>query len=120
MLEFEVTGDWNNFIDLEKTFLEVKCKITHSSGANLKYDPGAAADITKTDAPYFCINVLRSLFSDYTVSANELKISNANGNYAKKVLLKHSFHIRKMQKTHGWYVWATLMRRILVPYQPQK
>ena len=53
MLEFEVTGDRNNFIDLQKIFLEVKCKITQSSGADLKYDAGAAADITKTDAPYW-------------------------------------------------------------------
>ena len=27
MLEFEVTGNRNNFTDLEKKFLEVKCKI---------------------------------------------------------------------------------------------
>ena len=46
-LEFEVTGDRNNFIDLQIIFLEVKCKITQSSGTDLKYDPGAAADITK-------------------------------------------------------------------------
>ena len=55
MLEFEVTGNRNNFIDLQKIFLEVKCKITQSSGADLKYDAGAAADITKTDAPTFVI-----------------------------------------------------------------
>ena len=38
MLEFEVTGDRNNFIDLQNFFLEVKCKIVQSSGADLKYD----------------------------------------------------------------------------------
>ena len=63
MLEFEVAGDRNNFIDLQNIFLEVKCKIVQLS-----------------DAPYFCNNVLHSLFSDCTVSANGLKISNANGN----------------------------------------
>ena len=76
MLEFEVAGDRNNFIDLQKLFLEIKCKIVQSSEANLKYDGTAAADVTKTDAPYFCNNVLHSLFSDCTVSANGLKISN--------------------------------------------
>ena len=53
MLEFEVTGDRNNFIDLHKIFLEVKCKIVQSSGADLKYDGEATADTAKTDAPYF-------------------------------------------------------------------
>ena len=101
MLEFEVAGDRNNFIDLQKIFLEVKCKIVQSIEASLKYDGTAAADVTKTDAPYFCNNVLHSLFSDCTVSANGLKISNANGNYAPKVLLRLSFHTTKTRKTLG-------------------
>ena len=79
MLEFEVTGDRNNFIDLQKMFLEINCKSVQSSGADLKYDGAATADTTRTDSPYFCNNVLHSLFSDCTVSANGLKISNANG-----------------------------------------
>ena len=79
MLKFEVTGDRNNFIELLKNFLEIKCKIVQSSGADRKYDGAAAADTVRIDAPYFCNNVLHSLFSDCTVSANGLKISNANG-----------------------------------------
>ena len=67
MLEFEVVGDRINFIDLQKIFLEIKCKIFHASEADLRYDAGAAADVTKTDAPYFCNNVLHSLFSECTV-----------------------------------------------------
>ena len=51
MLEFEVAGDRNDFIDLQKKFLEIKCKIVQSSEADLNYDTGAAADVTKTDAP---------------------------------------------------------------------
>ena len=100
MLEFEVAGDRNNFIDLQKIFLEVKCKIVQSSEANLKYDGTAAADVTKTDAPYFCINVLHSLFSDCTVSANGLKISNANGNYAHKSFIETDFSHNKDAKKH--------------------
>ena len=91
MLEFEVAGDRNNFIDLQNFFLEVKCKIVQSSEADSKYDATAAADITKTDSPYFCNNVLHSLFSDCTVSANGLKISNANGNYAQKIFIETEF-----------------------------
>ena len=55
MLEFEVAGDRNNFIDLQKIFLEIKCKIVQASEADLKYDAGVAADVTKTDAPFFVI-----------------------------------------------------------------
>ena len=88
MLEFEVSGDRNNFIDLQKIFLEIKCKIVQSSGADLTHDAGAPTDKAKTDAPYFCNNVLQSLFSDCTVSANGLKISNSNGNYAHKSFIE--------------------------------
>ena len=55
MLEFEVAGDRNNFIDLQTIFLEIKCKIVQASEADLKYDAGAAADVTKTDALTFVI-----------------------------------------------------------------
>ena len=99
MLEFEVAGDRNNFIDHQKIFLEIKCKIVQSSDADLKYDNTAAADLTKTDAPYFCNNVLHSLFSDCTVSANGLKISSANGNYAHKSFIETEFSHNKDAKS---------------------
>ena len=98
MLEFEVAGDRNNFIDLQKIFLVIKWKIVQASEADLKYDAGAAADVTKTDAPYYCNNVLHSLFSDCTVSANGLKISNANGNYAHKSFIETEFSHNKDAK----------------------
>ena len=50
MLEFEISGDRNNFIDLQKIFLEIKCKIVQSSGADLKHDAGTPTDKAKTDA----------------------------------------------------------------------
>ena len=98
MLEFEVAGDRKNFIDLQKIFLEIKCKIVQASEADLKYDVGAAADVTKTDDLYFCNNGLHSLFSDCTVSANALKISNANGNYAHKSFNETEFSQNKDAK----------------------
>ena len=112
MLEFEVAGDRNNFIDLQKIFLEVKCKIVQSSEADLRYDAGAATDVTKTDAPYFCNNVLHSLFSDCTVSANGLKISNANGNYAHKSFIETEFSHNKDAKRPGWHVSVTPTKKI--------
>ena len=64
----------------------------------MKYDAGAAADVTQTDAPYFCNDVLHSLFSDCTVSANGLKLSNANGNYAHKSFIETEFSHNKDAK----------------------
>ena len=49
-LEFEVVGDRNNFLDLQKIFLEIKCKIKQSDGNDLRYD---ATDPTQTHS-YFC------------------------------------------------------------------
>ena len=96
MLEFEVAGDRNNFFDLQKFFfLEIKCKIVQASENDLKYDAGAASDVAKTDAPYFYNNVLHSLFSDCTVSANGLKILNANGNNAHKSSIETEFSHNK-------------------------
>ena len=61
----------------------------------MKYDATAAADFTKIDSPYFCNNALHSLFSDCTVSANGMKISNANGNYAHKSFIEAEFSHKK-------------------------
>ena len=63
MLEFEVAGDRNNFIDLQKFFLEIKCKIIQASEADLRYDAGAVADVTKTDAPFVIIFYIHSFLT---------------------------------------------------------
>ena len=54
VLKFEVTGDRKNFIDLQKIYLEIKCQIVQSSGADLKYDGAATVDNAKTDVSYIC------------------------------------------------------------------
>ena len=75
-LEIEIVGDRNNFMDLQKIYLEVKCRIVQSNGKNLRYTAG---DANANDTLYFVNNTLRSLFADFTVSANLIKISSANG-----------------------------------------
>ena len=82
----------------KKIFHEIKWKIVQSSDADLKYDNIASADVTKTDAPYFCNNLLHSLFSDCTVSANGLK--SANGNYAHKSFIETEFSHSKDAKSN--------------------
>ena len=87
-LEFEIVGDRNNFIDLQKIYLEVKCRITQSSGNNLRYTAGNAA---ASDTPFFANNTLHSLFNDCTITANGIKISSANGLYAHKAFIETEF-----------------------------
>ena len=81
MFEFEITGDRNNFVDLHKIYLEIRCKVTQSNGADLRYDN---TEPTVSDSPFLVNNSLYSLFSDCTLSANGLKISKANKNFAHK------------------------------------
>ena len=88
MLEVEITGDRNNFVDLQKIFLEIRSKVTQANGADLNYDN---ADASVSDSPFLVNNSLYSIFSDCTLSANGLKISNANGNFAHKSFIGTEF-----------------------------
>ena len=74
MLEFEVLGGRNNFIGLQELLLEIKCKIFRNSDGDLR----TGTDAANTDAPYLSNNALHFLFSECTVSANGVKISNTN------------------------------------------
>ena len=75
-LEFEDVGDRNNFIDLQKFYLEIKCRMPHTDGTDLRYTHG---DANASDLPYFAENILHSLFASCNVSADGIKISTANG-----------------------------------------
>ena len=66
MREFEVLGDRNNSIDLQKILLEIKCKISRNNDEDL----GTSTDAANTDAPYLSNNALHSLLSECIVSAN--------------------------------------------------
>ena len=65
------------------------------------YDGAAASDMPKTDAPHLCKNGLHSLFPECTVSANGLKISNANENYAQKFSIETDFSHKQIAKKRG-------------------
>ena len=94
MLEFEVLSDRNNFIDLRKLLLEIKCNISRNNDGDLR----TGTDPTNTDAPYLSSTALHSLFSECTVSANGVKNSNTNGNYAHKAFFETEFPSGKTAK----------------------
>ena len=54
--------------------MEIRCKVTQSNGVDLRYDN---TDPTMFDSPFLVNNSLYSFFSECTLSANGLKISNA-------------------------------------------
>ena len=95
MLQFEVTGDRNNFVDLQKFYSEIRYKITQSNGADLRYEN---TDPTKSDSPFLVNNSLYSLFSECTLIANGLKISNANSNFALRSFIGTEFSNSKGAK----------------------
>ena len=95
MVEFVINGDRNNFVDLRKIYLEIRCKVTQPKGADLRYDK---IDPSVSDSPLLVNNSLYSLFSDCTLSANGLKISNANNNFAHKSFIGTEFSNSKGAK----------------------
>ena len=51
-----------------------------------------------TDTPHLVNNILRSFFTDSTVSADGIKISATNGHYAHKSFNEIEFLMDRMQK----------------------
>ena len=100
MLEFEVLGDRNNFIDLQNFLLEINCKISRNNGGDL----GTGTDAASTDAPYLSNNALQSLLLECTVSANSVKISKTNLNYAHKVFIETELLSEKTAK-NKWLIF---------------
>ena len=85
MLEFEVLGDRNNFIDLQRTRLEIVARIVRSNGNVLRTH---ATETANRDTPYFVNNPLSSLFYECTLSLNGEKISTTNANFAHKIFIE--------------------------------
>ena len=109
MREFEITGDRNNFVDLQILYLEIRYKVTQANGAHLRYDN---TDPTVSDSPFLVNNSLSSLFSDCILSSNVLKISNANCNFAHKSFMEQNFLTAKEPRTHGSSVRNIVLKTI--------
>ena len=106
MHEFEILGDRNNFIDLQKLLLEIKCKISRNNDGGF----WTGNDAENADAPYLSNDALHALFSECTVSANGVKISNTNGNYAQKAFFETEFSSGKTAKKHMASLSGILLR----------
>ena len=105
MLEFEVLGDRNNFIDLQRTRLEIVARVVQNNGNVLRTH---ATEAAQRDTPYLVNNPLSSLFSECTMSLNGEKISTTNANFAHKSFIETEFsHGNDAKKTwlacQGYY-----------------
>ena len=102
MLEFEVLGDRNNFIDLQRTRLEIVARVVQNNGNVLRTH---STEVAQRDTPYLVNNPISSLFSECTMSLNGEKISTTNANFAHKSFIEtKNFHIVMMQRKHGLLV----------------
>ena len=88
MLEFEVLGYRNNFIDLQRTRLEISLRVAQNNGKVLRTH---ATDAGLRDTPNLVNNSLSSLFSECTLSLNGEKISTTNANFAHKSFIEAEF-----------------------------
>ena len=87
MLEFEVLSDRNNFIDLKKRLLEIKCKINWNNDGDLR----TGTDATNTDGPYFSNNALHVYFQNALYLLTVLKFPTQTEVMRSKHLLKWNF-----------------------------
>ena len=84
----------------------MNCKILQSDSNRLRFTTGDAA---ASDLPIFVNNTLHSLFSDCSVSANGIKNSSSNGNYAQKAFIETEFsHNREAKDTCQGYSYEKL------------
>ena len=97
MLEFEVIGDRNNFIDLQRTGLEIVARVVQIKGNVLRTH---ATDSAQRDTPYLINNPFSSFFSECTMSLTGEKISSSKANFSHKSFIETEFsHGNDAKKT---------------------
>ena len=95
MLDFEILGDRNNCIDLQRTHLGiVACAVQNNCIVLRAHATKTAQQIT----PYLVNNPLSSLFSECTMSLNGEKFQQLMPILPIRVSLRPNFHTVMMQK----------------------
>lgn len=82
-IEFALSTDRNDYLDLQSLILDVKIVVLAKSGEKLPVDPEGKAKSNIILIP----NILQSLFSNCEVSLNGDMIETSNGLYAHKAFL---------------------------------
>ena len=87
-IEFRISGDTGDYLDLTNSFLHVRAKITKADGS----PPGVDAVIAPVN------NLLHSLFSQCDVTLNDVLISNSENTYAYRAYMETLLSYRKGTK----------------------
>ena len=113
-VEFDITGSGMEYIDLSRTRLYVKCKITNGDGSDIDDTPltdteGKSLPPKNTIGP---VNLLlHSMFSQVDVYLNEKLMSTAHNNYPYKAylqtLLKYGADAKETQLMAQMYIKDT-------------
>ena len=106
MLEFEKLGDRNNFIDLQRTRLEIVARIVRNNRTVLRTHATEAAN---RDTPHFVNNPLSSLFSECTLSLKGEIISTTNANFAHKSFETEFSYVNDAKKT--WLAFKVIIMK---------
>ena len=85
MIFFEVLGDKNNFIDLQRTRVEIVARYVQNHGNVLRTH---ATEAAQRDTTYSVDTPLSSLFSECTMSLNGEKISTTDANFDHKSFIE--------------------------------
>ena len=85
MLKFEGLGDRNNFIDFQRTRLEIVACAVQKNGNVLQTH---ATEAAQQDTPYLVNNPFSSSFCECTMSLNGEKIPETNANFAHKSFIE--------------------------------
>ena len=95
-VEFEVSGDQNNFIDLQKIFLKVKCKIVQWI-----WNPMQELLLTKRKLMLHTFATMCYIHFFLIVRYRPEKFQMLTETMRTKVLARPNFLKTKTQKTHG-------------------
>jgi hypothetical protein len=77
-IEFEISGSGGEYLDLSRSYLHVKAKVTQANGADLPNDD----DVAPVN------NFLHSMFSQVDITLNGTQISSSTNTYAYRAIIE--------------------------------
>ena len=111
MLEFKILGDRNNFIDLQRTRLEIVARVVQFNG-NVLQIATHATEAAQRDTPYLVNKPFSSSVSECTRSLNGKKNHKLMPILPIRVSLRPNFHKVMMQRKHGWFIKVFILKII--------
>ena len=113
-LEFEIVGDRNNFIDLQKIYLEIKFRVVQSNGNDSRFTTG---DANNSDTPHLVNNVLHSIL---LIAQCQQRHQNFFYQWSLRTqkFQWNSFLMDRMRKKPGWNVRDMNMKQTQQASQP--